>query len=166
MRAANIMANSTSARLSGRRVERGAENVKEQFAKHIVAPSRPRRQDKAKLWSAQRVSKKKDQIARTEQLTSIPRCGRQPSDCPFVSRLASDWNAGSCAYRADINGRSCRKSMGIVSDLGGWETDKSAGRLSSKFVSEVLLCFSEIELVDQEEFASVALLELADQKRV
>jgi hypothetical protein len=56
--------------------------------------------------------------------------------------------------------------MEIVSDLGGWEPDKSAGRLSSKFVSEVLLCFSEIELVDQEEFASVALLELADQKRV
>jgi len=56
--------------------------------------------------------------------------------------------------------------MEIVSDLGGWETDKSAGRLSSKFVSEVLLCFSEIELVDQKEFASVALLELADQKRV
>ena len=42
----------------------------------------------------------------------------------------------------------------------------SAGRLRSKFVSEVLLCFSEIELVNQEEFVSVALLELADQKRV
>ena len=40
------------------------------------------------------------------------------------------------------------------------------GRLRSKFVSEVLLCFSEIELVNQEEFASVALLEFADQKRV
>jgi hypothetical protein len=45
----------------------------------------------------------------------------------------------------------------------GWA---SAGRLRSKFVSEVLLCFSEIELVNQEEFVSVALLELADQKRV
>jgi len=56
--------------------------------------------------------------------------------------------------------------MEIVSDLGGWDTAKSAGRLRSKFVSEVLLCFSEIELVNQEEFVSVALLELADQKRV
>src|SRR5260221_2753968 len=33
-------------------------------------------------------------------------------------------------------------------------------------VNEVLLCCSEIELVNQEEFVSVALLELADQKRV
>ena len=36
----------------------------------------------------------------------------------------------------------------------------------SKFVGEVLLCFSEIELVDQEKFAAAALFKLADQKRV
>ena len=34
--------------------------------------------------------------------------------------------------------------------------------LSSKFASEVLLCFGEIELVDQVICASAALLELAD----
>jgi hypothetical protein len=39
-------------------------------------------------------------------------------------------------------------------------------RLSSKFVSEVLLCLSEIELVDEIIFASPALLKLADQQRV
>jgi len=38
--------------------------------------------------------------------------------------------------------------------------------LSSKFVDEVLLCFSEVELVDHEKFASVTLLVLADRKRV
>jgi hypothetical protein len=38
--------------------------------------------------------------------------------------------------------------------------------LSSKFVIEVLLCLSEIELVDHVKFASSALFELADQKRV
>ena len=39
-------------------------------------------------------------------------------------------------------------------------------RHSGEFVSEVLLCFSEIELVDHEELALVTLLEFADQKRV
>jgi hypothetical protein len=50
--------------------------------------------------------------------------------------------------------------------LGCWNTGKSSVRLSSKFVSQVLLCLSEIELVDEIIFASSALLELADQKRV
>ena len=35
-----------------------------------------------------------------------------------------------------------------------------------KFVSEVLLCFSEIKLVDHEKFATASLFNLADQKRV
>src|SRR6266478_7827427 len=56
--------------------------------------------------------------------------------------------------------------MEIVSDLGGWDTVKSAGRLRSKFVSEILLCFSEIELVDQEKLVPTALLEFSNQKGV
>jgi N-6 DNA Methylase len=43
---------------------------------------------------------------------------------------------------------------------------KSSLGLSRKFVSEVLLCFGEIELVDQVIFSCAALLEFADQKRV
>jgi hypothetical protein len=39
---------------------------------------------------------------------------------------------------------------------------KSSRRLSRKLISEVLLCSSEIELVDQVKFAFLALLELAD----
>ena len=38
---------------------------------------------------------------------------------------------------------------------------KASGRLSSKFVSEVLLCFGEIELMDQEKLVPTAMLELA-----
>ena len=50
----------------------------------------------------------------------------------------------------------------VALDLGCWWVGKRSIRLSSKFVSEVLLCLSEIELVDQVIFASAALLELAD----
>jgi len=54
----------------------------------------------------------------------------------------------------------------VTLDLGCWWAGKRSIRLSSKFVSEVLLCLSEIELVDHVKFASLALFELADQKRV
>jgi hypothetical protein len=49
---------------------------------------------------------------------------------------------------------------------GVWWAGKSSIRLSSKFVSEVLLSLSQIELVDHVKLAPSALLELADQKRV
>ena len=39
-------------------------------------------------------------------------------------------------------------------------------RLSSEFISEVLLCFGEIKLMDQEKLVPTALPKLADQKRV
>ena len=54
----------------------------------------------------------------------------------------------------------------VALDLGCWWVGKRSIRLSSKFVSEVLLCLSEIELVDHVKFASSALFELADQKWV
>ena len=38
--------------------------------------------------------------------------------------------------------------------------------LRRKFVCEILLCFSEIELVDQEELVPTALLEFSNQKGV
>ena len=50
----------------------------------------------------------------------------------------------------------------VALDLGCWWVGKRSIRLSSKFVSEVLLCLSEIELVDHVKFASSALFELAD----
>jgi hypothetical protein len=59
-----------------------------------------------------------------------------------------------------------KKARMPVSHLRCWNSGKSPVRISSKFVSEVLLRFSEIELVDQEKFAAAALLKLADQKRV
>jgi hypothetical protein len=60
-----------------------------------------------------------------------------------------------------------RRNPGPVElNLGRCQAGKSSIGLSSKFVSEVLLCFGEIELVYQVIFASAALLELADQKRV
>ena len=43
---------------------------------------------------------------------------------------------------------------------------KTSSRRNSKFVSEVLLCFGEIELIDQEKLVPTAVPELADQKRV
>ena len=52
------------------------------------------------------------------------------------------------------------------SGFGCWIGGKSFVRLNSKFVCEVLLGFSKIELVNQEKFPAAALLELADQKRV
>jgi hypothetical protein len=54
----------------------------------------------------------------------------------------------------------------MKSDFGRWQAGKCSIGPSSKFVSEVVLCFGEIELVDQVIFACAALLELADQKRV
>jgi hypothetical protein len=38
--------------------------------------------------------------------------------------------------------------------------------VSSEFVGEVLLCFGEIKLVNEEEFPAAASFDLADQKRV
>src|ERR1700730_14900321 len=38
--------------------------------------------------------------------------------------------------------------------------------LRRKFVSEILLCFSEIELIDQEKLVPTALLEFSNQKGV
>ena len=49
---------------------------------------------------------------------------------------------------------------------GCWWVGKRSILLSSKFVSEVLLCLGKIELVDQVKFASSTLFELANQKRV
>jgi hypothetical protein len=55
-----------------------------------------------------------------------------------------------------------KKSRSGHLDVFRCQPGESSIGLSSKFVSEVLLCFGEIELVDQVIFASAALLELAD----
>jgi hypothetical protein len=49
---------------------------------------------------------------------------------------------------------------------GCWWAGESSIRLSSKFVSEILLCLSEIELVDHVKLAPSALFEFADQNWV
>src|ERR1700759_4790165 len=52
-------------------------------------------------------------------------------------------------YRRDTEGTEIRSGKSLI-------------RLNSKLVSEVLLCFSKIKLVDQVVFGNVALLEFAD----
>ena len=47
-----------------------------------------------------------------------------------------------------------------------WRPGKSIIRLTSKFVCEVLLCFSKVKLVNEEKFPAAAPFKLADQKRV
>jgi hypothetical protein len=46
--------------------------------------------------------------------------------------------------------------------LGRWRSVKSFIGLKSKFISQVLLCSGEIELMNQVEFPCAALLELTD----
>jgi len=67
---------------------------------------------------------------------------------PGIHQASGSKTSLSLTFRVE---KSRRK---IVSDLGGWGDDqKGAGpAFVAKSVSEVLLCFSEIELVNQEEF--------------
>jgi hypothetical protein len=58
------------------------------------------------------------------------------------------------------------KLQHYLTALGCWRRGKISVQLSNKFVSEVLLRFTKIELVDHEKFASPALFEFADKKRV
>ena len=52
------------------------------------------------------------------------------------------------------------------SGFGAEIGDQSFIRFNRKFVSEVLLGFGEIKLVDQVEFPTAALIDLSDEKRV
>ena len=52
------------------------------------------------------------------------------------------------------------------SDLPTLQCHSQKWYTGGKFVSQVLLCFGEIELVDHEEFAAASLFNLADQQRI
>ena len=80
-----------------------------------------------------------------------------PSSLMLIFRLPSE----EFTKRADHG-----EIYPVALNLVYWRAGKSLTQLNSKFVSEVLLCFSKIKLVDQVVFACAALLELADQKRV
>ena len=111
-------------------------------------------------------------IARWTRSGPEPRTRRSPLIQDLSARAGGECRASG---KRVVNPRGCPahqvtrkpRNPGLVAlDLGCWWASKSSIRLSSKFVGEVLLCFSEIELVDHEKFASAALLELADQNRI
>jgi hypothetical protein len=80
-------------------------------------------------------------------------------DCIALPAQGCDSFCGVMSPRAD-------KKLIVNLDLSCRETEQGYVLLSRKFVGEVLLCFSEIELVDQEKLVSTALLEFSDQKRI
>ena len=65
-----------------------------------------------------------------------------------------------------FSGRLVDRCSSAALNLDCWWRGKDSIRLTSKFVSEVLLCSSEIKLVNEEKFPAAAPFKLADQKRV